>query len=91
MSSSAQAEASVPKEEKEKKGFGRVLSRVRTVLKREGSSSFSKRQSTVGTSAPATTKPSTSTAEPKTEAVKTPKTPEKRYVIIKRQVSSDLA
>lgn len=49
MSSPPQAGPSVPKEEKEKKGFGRVLSRVKTVLKREKSESSTKRLSTVST------------------------------------------
>lgn len=44
MSSSAQPAASVPKEEKEKKGLGKMLSRVKTVLKR-GEGSSTKRQS----------------------------------------------
>ncbi|KFA72481.1 hypothetical protein S40288_06636 [Stachybotrys chartarum IBT 40288] len=40
MSSPAQAEATVPREERreDKRGLGRVLSRVRTALRREGSS-----------------------------------------------------
>lgn len=85
----------MPKEEKEKKGFGRVLSRVKTVLKREGSSSFSKRQSTAATpsTAPTTTKPATSTAAPataiktetKTETEPEPEVPKKRCVIIINQ------
>lgn len=53
MSSSAQPAAAVPKEEKEKKGMSKMLSRVRTVLKRgEGSSSSSKRQSALLASKP---------------------------------------
>lgn len=53
MSSSAPGGASTPKE---KKGFGKVFSRVKTVLKRGDSSS--KRQSTISTaqSTPATKK-----------------------------------
>lgn len=74
MSSSARPEASVPKGDKEKKGFGKVLSRVRTVLKRGESS---KRQSVIApTTAPSTTKPTTSTTAPKTES----EALKKRYV-----------
>ncbi|KAF7559406.1 hypothetical protein G7046_g4738 [Stylonectria norvegica] len=63
MSSPAQGGPSVPKPEKEKRGFGKVLSRVKTVLKRSDGSS--KRQSTI-------LNPATKTAPPpKTEATKT--------------------
>lgn len=56
--SSSQAGPAVPKEEKEKKGLGKMLSRVKTVLKRGEGSSSSKRQSALlsGKSAPAETK-----------------------------------
>lgn len=72
MSSSAKAEASVPKEDKGKKAFVKALSRFKTVLKRGESS---KRQSTIAPAADvATTKPTT-TAKPKPDTAKT------RYVI----------
>jgi hypothetical protein len=63
MSSPAQAGPSAPREEKEKKGFGKMISRVKTVLKRSGEGS--KRQSTISTKAPKTT------TAPKTEPAKT--------------------
>lgn len=56
MSSPAQPGASVPKEEKEKKGLGKVLSRVKTVLKRSGESS-SKRLSTIASKSTPAPKP----------------------------------
>ncbi|KAH8894059.1 hypothetical protein GQ53DRAFT_780186 [Thozetella sp. PMI_491] len=59
MSSPAQGGPSVPKEEKEKKGFGKVLSRMKTVLRRGDASK--KRQSTLPTSGAVA---STSTAPP---------------------------
>jgi hypothetical protein len=60
MSSSAQQGAGTPKEEKEKKGIGRMLSRVKTVLKRGDSSSRST----------AATQPAKPKATPAAEPVK---------------------
>jgi HSP90 family molecular chaperone len=70
MNPPAQGGASTPAEGKEKKGFGKVLSRFKTVL-RKGESSSSKRQSQILSG------PKTTTAAPsKTETT----TPKKTYV-----------
>lgn len=72
MSSSAPGGASVPKEEKKEKGIARVLTRVKTVLKREGSSSSSKRLSSM-VSGKSTTAPKAETTTTKPEPVPAPK------------------
>jgi hypothetical protein len=71
MSAPAPGGASTPVEGKEKKGFGRVLSRVKTVLKR-GEGSSSKRQSQVlsGTKPTAATSTTAAGTTSKTETTK---------------------
>lgn len=73
MSSSAQVGGSTPADSKEKKGFGKFLSRAKTVLRRGEGSSSSKRQSQVlsGSSAKPTAATTTTTTS-KTETTKKP-------------------
>ncbi|KAI5463128.1 hypothetical protein BGZ63DRAFT_402467 [Mariannaea sp. PMI_226] len=66
MSSPAQGGASAPKEEKKEKGIARVLTRVKTVLKRDGSSSSSRRLSAMVSGK------STSSPKPETAAKSEP-------------------
>jgi hypothetical protein len=69
MSSPSQAGPSSRREEKKEKGFSKLLTRTKTFLKREGSSSASKRQSTLSTTKP-------------TAPAKSEETPQTRYDLL---------